>query len=182
MVRPASILDSWRPRQSRENLCGVLRTLAHRSLCSVRKFGESRTSETPPIRFGLDRTFLPMSRLRAKSRARAQPSAEVVEAFRLQSAGHAAEAERLYRRALDREPGEFLALHQLGLLLRERGDTAQALEFIAASLRADRGSAAARANHGLVLHDLGRYAEAIDSFNRAIVIDRHHVAAIYNRG
>ena len=107
---------------------------------------------------------------------------DVLAAFRLQTQGRATQAERLYLGVLDGDPCEPNALHQLGLLYRERGEHEKALAYMEAAVRADRRSTEALSNCGLILQDLKRHREAIDTFNRAVVIDRSNVAAIYNRG
>jgi tetratricopeptide (TPR) repeat protein len=106
----------------------------------------------------------------------------VVRAFRLQTKGDAAGAERLYLEVLETDPREFHALHQLGLIHRERGDHDRALACMEAAVRANRTSTEALSNLGLLLHDLGRHREAIETFNRAVMIDRNNAAAIFNRG
>jgi tetratricopeptide (TPR) repeat protein len=107
---------------------------------------------------------------------------EVLLAFRLQTEGRAAQAERLYLGVLDIDPCEPNALHQLGLLYRDRGEHETALTYMEAAVRADRRSTEALSNCGLILQDLKRHKEAIETFNRAVVIDRNNAAAIYNRG
>src|ERR1700674_1208952 len=116
-----------------------------------------------------------------KQRARRVPRG-VLLAFQLQTEGRADEAERLYLDVLGGDPRESTALHQLGLLYRERGHHDKALGYMEAAIRADRGSTEALSNCGLILQDLERHEDAIATFNRAVVIDRRNVAAIYNRG
>jgi len=123
-----------------------------------------------------------MSKLRRTKKARIDITDDVLRAFQLERAGRPAEAERLYLDVIQGNPRNPIALHQLGLMHRERGEFSKALELVAAALKADRTSAEIVANYGLILHDLGRYEEAIESFNRTLVIDRVNVAAIYNRG
>ncbi|HLN10239.1 MAG TPA: tetratricopeptide repeat-containing glycosyltransferase family protein [Xanthobacteraceae bacterium] len=116
-----------------------------------------------------------------KQRQAAVPHA-VLQAYRLQMAGDAVQAERLYLDVLATYPHEFNSLHQLGLIRRERGDHDGALAYMEAAVRANRTSTEALSNRGLILQELGRHREAIDSFNRAVVIDRSDVVAIFNRG
>jgi tetratricopeptide (TPR) repeat protein len=118
----------------------------------------------------------------ARKRRKAGIPGEVLAGYQLQLKGQVAEAERLYKQALHSDPRCHSALHQLGLIARERGQHAEALDLMTAAVAADRGSHEALGNHGLILHDLGRHAEAIDSFNRALILKRDNVPALYNRG
>jgi len=123
---------------------------------------------------------MPKSRSR-KHRETLIPPA-VLRAFRLQTEGQGAQAERLYLEVLQDDPHEFNALHQLALIHRERGELDRALACMRAAVRVNRISTEALSNLGLIFHDLGRHHEAIESFNRAVIIDRNNVAAIFNRG
>jgi hypothetical protein len=107
---------------------------------------------------------------------------EVLQGHQCQLAGRTAEAELLFRKALRDDPRQPHALHQLGVMSRERGDLLGALALFAATIRSDRGLREAHSNHGLVLHELGRHEEAIESFNRVLIMDRDNVLALYNRG
>src|SRR5437588_555625 len=66
----------------------------------------------------------------AESDGAAGSSAIVRGAKRHHRGGNLAEAERLYRQVLAREPENAEALHYLGLLEQQRGRSAEALELI----------------------------------------------------
>jgi tetratricopeptide (TPR) repeat protein len=117
-----------------------------------------------------------------KPKPRPPAPPQVIAAFRLQAAGHVAEAEAAYRAVLAAEPGQIEALDMLAQLCRARGELGEALKFWAALMKCARGSAEAASNHGLVLNELGRPAEALASFDRALILRPDFVPAHYNRG
>src|SRR3954465_13503374 len=84
--------------------------------------------------------------------------------------GDSAEAERLYLEALVLEPGNFGALHLLGVLRSQTGRKTEALELIGAALSVNSHVPAALMNHGLLLQELQRPAEALASFERALAL------------
>jgi tetratricopeptide (TPR) repeat protein len=94
--------------------------------------------------------------------------------------GHA-EAERLYLQALALDPGNFAALHLLGVLRSQTGRKAEALELINAALAVKPDVPAALMNHGLLLQELQRPADALVSFERALALKQDFAAARYGR-
>lgn len=93
-----------------------------------------------------------------------------------------AEAEKIYKRLLKTFPGQFDALHLLGMLNYQRGRAGEALSLIDAALKVQPKSADALSNRGLVLRALRRDADALASFEQAIALDPGNVQAINNRG
>jgi tetratricopeptide (TPR) repeat protein len=84
--------------------------------------------------------------------------------------GSLAQAEKLYKAVLDRDPDNFDALHCLGALNQQRGRLPQALRFLAAALKCNPRSADVLSSHGLVLHLLGRVVEARASYETALAV------------
>jgi len=95
--------------------------------------------------------------------------------------GDIAEAERLYLQALAVDPGNFGALHLLGVLRSQTGRKAEALELITAALAINPNVPAARMNHGLLLQELQRPAEALASFDAALALKPDFAAARFGR-
>ena len=104
------------------------------------------------------------------------------QAAALQQRGRFAEAERLCRKVLDRDPGDAGALELLGVIDARQGK----LESAAGLLRraADRapGSAEIRNNLGLALHGLGENRAAADCFTKAIALNPRYAIAHNNLG
>lgn len=108
--------------------------------------------------------------------------AEMKRAFELHVRGVFAEAETLYRRILREIPGQFDALHNLGVLLIQRDRYDEALDFLRRSSAVNPRSISAHSNIGTALLNLGRYEEALKSYERAIVINPAYAEAHNNRG
>ncbi len=75
-------------------------------------------------------------------------------AIGLHQMGRAAEAERLYRQLLQAEPGNFTALHFLGLACHQQRRGQEGLGWIERALAANPASADAHANRGVLLEAL----------------------------
>ncbi|HZT51679.1 MAG TPA: tetratricopeptide repeat protein [Stellaceae bacterium] len=114
------------------------------------------------------------------------PPAALAETLRkalaLQQQGALAEAEALYKSVLARQPGNFDALHLMGVLelQRRRPDAAAAL--IGRALAVNPKSAAAHGNLGNALSGLRRYEEAVASYDRALALRPDFAEAFNNRG
>jgi protein O-GlcNAc transferase len=104
------------------------------------------------------------------------------QAMELHRQGRLTEAENLYAAILKAKPGNFDALHMLGVLKHQRGESAEGLRSIAAALKVKPDSAEALSNHGLVLRALGRHEEALASYDRALAITPGFAGALNNRG
>ena len=92
-----------------------------------------------------------------------------------------ADAARLYHDVLRRQPDNFTALHQFGMLLHQQGQNAEALALLDRAVLVDPLSADALTNRGIVLMALVRNESAVASFDRAIAVDGHHIEAHFRR-
>jgi len=106
----------------------------------------------------------------------------IQQAARLHAAGRLAEAEPLYRQALNRSPDNFDALHLYGVLLSQtqRFDEAEKLLRRAVYLRPN--VATAQSNLGNMLRDRNRPGEALPYLRRAVEADPKMAAAHQNLG
>jgi protein O-GlcNAc transferase len=94
--------------------------------------------------------------------------------------GRLAEAERLYREVLRRDPGHGEALHLLGLMAGQAGRPDMALDLLRRAAQRVPNNANLYNNIGEMLRQLGRMREAIDAYRRAITLDPNHSAAYAN--
>ena len=94
--------------------------------------------------------------------------------------GRVDDAERAYRMVLDREPGNAIATHYLGLIAWQRGDVASAERSMRAAIEADASIADFHNNLGLLLRDARRVEEAIACFRRTLEIDPGWIEARSN--
>jgi predicted O-linked N-acetylglucosamine transferase (SPINDLY family) len=104
------------------------------------------------------------------------------QALAYHRSGQLAQAEELYRRVLQAQPGHFDGLHLLGIVHHQRGEHGEAVRLIGAALAINPGSATAHNNCGAALRELRRHAEALASFERAIAIKPDYAEAFNNRG
>ena len=111
------------------------------------------------------------NRLPATGRSGPDLDRLVQKAFAAHQDGALAQAEKLYRTALDRDPNNVDVLHQLGYLSYERGRLTEALRFLSAAVRHDAGFAEALSDLGLAQHALERYGEALASHDAALAIE-----------
>jgi predicted O-linked N-acetylglucosamine transferase (SPINDLY family) len=115
-----------------------------------------------------------------------QPATDLAQALQQAVAFHQQgrldAAERLYRTVLAAQPGQFDALHFLGILRAQQGDGAEAVRLISRALDRRPDSADAHSNLGNVYQQLGRHADAIASYERALTIRPDFADALYNRG
>lgn len=88
-------------------------------------------------------------------------------ATRHYEAGQMAEAEQAYRRVLDADPKNSVALHQLGALAMDARQFDRAVDLISAAIRVDPSQAAYHANLGLCYRQLDKLDEAELSFRTA---------------
>lgn len=104
------------------------------------------------------------------------------EAFSLHGQRKLQQAEAIYQRLLQADPGNAEALQLLGLLRLQQGRGSEAVALIEQALRAAPKHAGARLNLGHALKALGRNEEALAEYRQAIAIDRHFAAAHFNLG
>jgi predicted O-linked N-acetylglucosamine transferase (SPINDLY family) len=111
-----------------------------------------------------------------------RPSRAVLDkAIGHHQAGQLAEAERLYRQILARDPKDFDALHLLGVVRHQQGRGAEAVELVGAAVQQNPDSARALSNYGLILSELGRFDEALTALDRAVAVNPGFADAHNNR-
>ncbi len=106
----------------------------------------------------------------------------IAQAQAMHGQGCLAEAEQVYSAILSREPGQFDALHLLGLLRHQQGREVDALRLIGAALKVNPNSADALSNLGLVFDALKRHQDALEIFDQALALMGDHANALSNRG
>jgi tetratricopeptide (TPR) repeat protein len=104
------------------------------------------------------------------------------DAIVFHQAGQFAEAEKRYARVLKAYPGQFDALHLLGVIKHQRGKLGEAYGLITSALKVNPRSADALANLAMVLHALKRDEEALASLDQALALAPDHLEALNNRG
>lgn len=102
--------------------------------------------------------------------------------MKLHQSGQLAEAEKRYARVLKAYPGQFDALHLLGVIKHQRGKLGEAYGLITSALKVNPRSADALANLAMVLHGLKREEEALASLDQALALAPDHLEALNNRG
>ena len=102
--------------------------------------------------------------------ARPGPSPAHLEALRHHGAGRLAEAERLYRQILARQPDDATALHNLGLIAMQTGHTPDALQLMARSLQLAPNAAGWWFNLGEVHRRMDDLPRAVEALGRAVAI------------
>lgn len=96
--------------------------------------------------------------------------------------GRLAEAERLYRRILDVEPGHPDALHLLGLIAHGVGQHESALRLIREATEVRPDVALYHSSLGTVFQGLGRLDEALAAYRRALALEPSYPEALCNLG
>jgi len=115
--------------------------------------------------------------------ARGNPVAALFDkALVLHRHGKLAEAERLLRQLLAREPGHAGALYHLGLARAGQGELADALAVLEQACARNPGSAEAHNARGTVLQRLHRLDDAVASYQAALAIRPDDVDANANLG
>jgi tetratricopeptide (TPR) repeat protein len=111
-----------------------------------------------------------------------QATSHVQQALIFHQKGRLDEAKRLYESALAGDPGNFDALHLLGVLRHQQGFSAEALRLVVAALDTRPGSAEALANCGVILDALKHHAAALAAFEQVLEMRPADATAHYNRG
>lgn len=96
--------------------------------------------------------------------------------------GNLAQAESMYRQALEREPENPDALYFLGAIAYQTGKYVAAEEHLRRAIRIHAGAPAYHNGLGLVLQGLGRFEEAISCYEAALKINPKFVEAYSNLG
>jgi Tfp pilus assembly protein PilF len=106
----------------------------------------------------------------------------LTEAMRLHNAKRHEEAETLYRRVLEHDPGNADALHLLGVLAINVGRPDLALDYIPLAIARNDQVASFHANHGLALQALKRSEEAVAAFDKALALNAQSGEVWNNKG
>lgn len=122
------------------------------------------------------------AQLRARKPAAVALQAKFEQALALHQQGRLADAERIYRKVLRRQPNHFDALHMLGVIAKQTRRTERAVELIRKAIGLNADVAAAHNNLGNALFDLKRPADALASYDRAIALKPDYAMAHNNRG
>ena len=93
-----------------------------------------------------------------------------------------ADSVALYQTTLDRNPNCWMAHHNLGLSLVNRGNEPDAIEQYRAALRLNPTLVDAHSNLGLLLTHAGRLPEAIDELHQALALKPDYPDALNNLG
>ena len=100
----------------------------------------------------------------------------------LHQQGRLRDAEKLYARTLKAAPGNFDALHLLGLIKAQSGQMGEAYRLMSAALKINPNVPDVLINFANVLHGLKRDAEALESLDKALVLRPGDLEAILYRG
>jgi protein O-GlcNAc transferase len=103
-------------------------------------------------------------------------------AVTLHGQGRLNEAEQAYRAILAQDPGQFDALHFLGVLKLQQGNAAAAHALIAKAVENRPGAADALCNLSAALLMLNRHAEALTICERILALRPDDVETLYNQG
>ncbi len=104
------------------------------------------------------------------------------QAMALHQAGRLDEAEKLYQRILTAAPGDYPALHLMGLLRLMQGRLPEALVLLQRALAVQPGAPETLANLGIVLSGLGRHDEAQAALDSVVRARPNDSRAWSNRG
>src|SRR5436309_15407226 len=91
----------------------------------------------------------------------------IAAALERHQSGRLADAETLYRQALDRDPDSADALHLLGLISCQKGQYESGARQIAEAVRIVPSSPILHNNLGTALNSLGRFSDAEKCFDEA---------------
>ncbi|MGD0140844.1 MAG: tetratricopeptide repeat-containing glycosyltransferase family protein [Tepidisphaeraceae bacterium] len=97
-------------------------------------------------------------------------------------AGRLAEAEKIYRQVLARQPDHAEALHLLGVLAMQAGESQMAVELIRRATAICSTNAFYHSNLGNALTDLGQLEQAIASCRHAVSLQPESAEVHYNLG
>ncbi len=103
-------------------------------------------------------------------------------AVRNHQSGRLADAEKLYREILARDPAHVGSLHFLGLLAHQTGRNAEAADLIGRSIARDPAIPDGHYHMGLVRSALGRHDAAAAHFAKAIALRPDHAEAHMDLG
>jgi tetratricopeptide (TPR) repeat protein/SAM-dependent methyltransferase len=119
----------------------------------------------------------------AAAASNTSPTEELfAQGARLFQGGHLAEAERIYRQILAKEPQHADSLNMLGIIAYQKADAALALKLIGEAIAINDATAEFHSNLGIVLMHQGRLEEAIASYRLALGRKPDYPEALYNLG
>jgi len=104
------------------------------------------------------------------------------EGLALHQRGRLADAERIYRKILQKKPDHFDALHLLGVISVQTQQAERGVELIRKAIGVNPNIAAAHSHLANALTFLRRPAEALASYDRAIALKPDYADAYNNRG
>jgi Flp pilus assembly protein TadD len=96
------------------------------------------------------------------------PQELLQQAMKLHQAGRLVEAEPFYAQTLELVPGNYPALHLLGLMRLQQGRFSEALTLVEQALKAEPGQPDTMANYAIVLSGLGRHNDALTAMDRVV--------------
>ena len=96
--------------------------------------------------------------------------------------GRLDEAEALYRRVLELEPGNADALHLLGVVAHQRGENELAADLIGQAIARNDRVPAFHNNLGNALFALGSVEAAAEAYRRTLALQPEHADARFNLG
>lgn len=108
------------------------------------------------------------------------PQSLLDEALRLHDTGDWTAAEGLYRKVLEQDPGQFVAIHQLGVIRNQRGDYEGAVQAFSEALPRFPKSALLHFNLGNAYAHLARYDEAYSHYQYSLVLNSQNPQALLN--
>jgi protein O-GlcNAc transferase len=101
------------------------------------------------------------------------------QAFSLHRSGNFAEAAKLYRKIIKRNPRESHALHSLGIIETAAGNHAEAARLMARSLSVQPNNVPFMQNYATVLCQLGQFETAATVASKGLQADRANVYLLY---
>jgi len=106
----------------------------------------------------------------------------LITALQCHQSGRLDEAERLYRRILEADPGNADALHLYGVLSLQNGRHEAAADLIGKAITQNGRAPAFHNSLGNALQLLGRFGEAAASYGRALKLEPGRAETHYNLG
>jgi protein O-GlcNAc transferase len=110
------------------------------------------------------------------------PQELLQRAMPLHQAGRFDEAEPLYRQMLELAPGNYPALHLLGMMRLQQGRLPEALPLIEQALKAQPGAPDTMANYAIVLSGMGRHEDALTALDTVVAAQPADSRGFSNRG
>jgi predicted O-linked N-acetylglucosamine transferase (SPINDLY family) len=104
------------------------------------------------------------------------------QAIALHQQGKLEQAEGLYLKILELDPGLFGPRYYLGLMRLQQGRNSEACEYLDQAISIFPNDLGALMNYGMALRATGRLEEALMAFDRALNIQPNTAEGLYNRG